>query len=606
MLARPHPLKRLSRALHSPTTRWEWVFFAVSAFALLLSVGYFQVKLTEPASLTRDHLFLLASAKSLIKGYGLRFDPLLGYPEPRDWLYFPDFDKTYKFVTWIAARLTTSPFVVVHIFYVTGLTAMACAYYWALRRLGISAWLAVIGSLAAALTPFLEERTYFHDALALSFSVPLGFSLALQLGRDGATVTLRSFFKDPLVLLSILIIGTSGLYYAFYSVLIAVFVGVTVSIGERRVFPLVAALLIAEVVLVLLVLSGYGLDFRSVVPTSGGGGTPQPQRYAFEQLAYGLNLAGAADRFTFLQKVATGVADTQRLTPIFQGDRGAWPALPLTLTILAAPFVCAAGQVRLRTLQGPAAPKLRLAVLCATVVTFLVLFGARGGLGYLFNLLAMPQIRSDARVMPFLAFGAVVVLCLFAEMARDSDRRWLRWAGPAAVGVVLIAGAAGSAGLAARLQSATLEAPKVKALRASLQGMLAAKDRAKLQTVLELPVLPWPEVLWLDQGYSPYEEQLPYIFDRLGSTTRWSYGADEKQPGFKRLQAQTARLDGLAERARRMGFDAVLIEKRAYDPNTLAAVEAAVGARAGPQCRLYEDQTYALYALGCATGAPRG
>jgi hypothetical protein len=156
------------------------------------------------------------------------------------------------------------------------------------------------------------------------------------------------------------------------------------------------------------------------------------------------------------------------------------------------------------------------------------------------------------------------------------------------------------------LQSATLEEPKVKALRASVQGMLAAKDRAKLQTILELPVFPWPEVLWLKRGYSPYEEQLPYIFDRSDSTTRWSYGAHEKQPGFKRLQAQTAQLDGLAGRARRMGFDGVLIEKRAYDANTLAAVEAAVGAQAGAQCRLYEDQTYALYALGCATGAPRG
>jgi hypothetical protein len=440
--------------------------------------------------------------------------------------------------------------------------------------------------------------------LALSFTVPLGFGLALQIGRDAGTATLRSIFLNPLVLLSVLVIGISGLYYAFYAVLIAVFVGAAASIGERRYVPLLAALLIAEMVLVLLVLSGYGLDFAAVLKAKGG--VPQPQRYAFEQLLYGVNLAGAADRFTFLHKVTVGVADTQRLSPVFVGDQGAWPALPLTLTILATPLIAAAGQARLRTLQGPSAAKLRLAVLCAAAVVFLLLFGARGGVGYLFNLLAAPQIRSDARVMPFLTFGVVLILCLFAEMARDSARRWIRWAGPLAIAAVLLGGAIGSSGVAARLQSVTLTDPKVQAVKVGVQGMLAAKDRAKLQTVLELPVVSWPESFLPIAGYLPYEQQLPYIFDRTDSATRWSYGANENQPGFKRLKAETASLDGVGDRARRMGFDSILVEKRAYDPKALAGVLAALSAQAGPPCRLYEDQIYALYSLGCGAGAPRG
>ena len=604
MLARPPFVRRALQALQTPSARWEPVFFGVCVIALLLFVGYFQVRLTEPAYLTEDHLFLLSGAKSLIKGYGFRFDPQLGYPQPRDWLYFPSFDAAYKAIGWLAARLTTSPFVLVHLFYIAGLSAMACAYYWTLRRLGISAWLAVVGSLAAVVTPYLEERFYFHDGLALSFSVPLGFGLALVIGRDAATASLRTFFRDPLVLLAVLVIGVSGLYYAFYSVMIAVFIGLATGIGERKVFPVIAALLIAELVLVLLVLSGYGLDFLTLLKSSGG--APQVQRYAFEQLYYGLNLAGAGDRFTFLHKVAVGVADTKRLTPILEGDRGAWPALPLTLAILAAPLIAAAGQTRLRTVQGPAAAKLRLAVLCAAAVVFLLLFGARGGLGYLFNLIATPQIRSDARVMPFLTFGAVVILCLFAEMTRDSDRRWIRWAGPIAIALALLGGTIGSIGVAARVQSATLADPKVQALRTSVQGLLAAKDRAGLQTVLQLPVLSWPEAFLPRPGYSAYQQQLPYIFDRRDSATRWSYGANENQAGFKRLKAQTAGLDGLDGRARGMGFDSILVDKRAYDPKVLAGVQAAVAAQAGAPCRLYEDQNYALYGLGCSAGAPRG
>ncbi len=116
----------------------------------------------------------------------------------------------------------------------------------------------------------------------------------------------------------------------------------------------------------------------------------------------------------------------------------------------------------------------------------------------------------------------------------------------------------------------------------------------------------WPEAFLPRPGYSPYEQQLPYIFDRPDSATRWSYGANDKQAGFQRLKAQTARLDGLDDRARRMGFDSILLEKRAYDPKTLAAAQSAVDAQAGPACRLYEDQNYALYGLGCPAGAPGG
>lgn len=604
MLARSPLVRRVRQALEAPSAAVEAAFAAACVLALIAAVGYFQVSLTRPASLSGDHLFLLSAARSAIKGYWGRFSPLQGFPDPRDGLYFPSFESSYQAFSRVAALLTKDPFVFVHLFYLLGLAAMGCAYYWTLRRLDISPWLAVVGALAAAVTPYLGERIYFHDALALSFSVPVGFGLALRLGREATSATLRSFLGSPWVLGAMVVVGTSGLYYAFYSVLIAVFIGVACAVGERRLFPLLAALLFAEVVLVLLVLSGWGLDVMALAaPKGAGSGAAQPQRYALEQLFYGLNLEAAADRFTFLHKAAVGVADAKRLVRTSEGDGGAWPALPLTLTILAAPLIAAAGQSRLRTLVGPAAAKLRLAVLCATVVTFLVLFGARGGIGYLFNLIAMPQIRSDARVMPFLTFGVVVILCLFAEMARDSERRWVRWAGPLGIVAVLLASAAGSIGVAARAQALVLADPKAQALEASVRGMLAAKDRAELTAVLQLPVFPWPEAPWPRAGYNPYQQQLPYILDRPQSDTRWSYGASDRQPGFRRLKAQTAQLGGLPGRARSMGFDGMLLEKHAYDPKTAAQIQAGIDRETGPGCRLYDDGAYALYGLSCMARA---
>jgi hypothetical protein len=602
MLKRTHPLKRMSQILREPGC-WEPVFFIIAALSMLLFSGYLQINWASPGSLSLDHLFSLTGAKDTIRAYAGQSGELLGFPEPRSYLYFPNFDWSYGVFYSVAGHLTRNPFVLIHFLYTFGLVSMGCAYYWTLRRLGISAWLAVLGGLAAAITPYFQERIYNQDDLALSFSVPVGFGLGLQIARNAQAGTLRTFFLNPMVVGAMLVIGVSGLYYACYSVLIAAFIGLTASVGEGRLFPILAALLIAEVVLILLVLCGYGLHFPSIAQV-GGAGAAGPDRFPFEQLVYGLNLAKAGDRFSFIHKVAVGIDQTAKVNVLAPGDGGEWPGLLLTLAVLATPLVAAAGQMRLRTLQGPSAPKLRLAVLCATIVLFMVWFGARGGLGYLFNLILAAQIRADSRVLPVFTFGVVVMLCLFAEMAKDSDRRWVQYAGPSAIALVLLVSAGGSFGAASAVQTATLVDPENRQLMASLPPMLAAKDKAKLQTVLQLPVVTWPEAFPNALHYISYQQQLPFVFDRIDSKTRWSYGANEKQAGFRRLQAHAAVLPGLDDRARRMGFDSILVDKRGYDAQGLAKVQAALGPLSASPCRLYDDRRYTLYALNCAMTAP--
>ncbi len=72
---------------------------AVCVFALLLFVGYFQVRLTEPASLTEVHLFLVSRlSQGPHQGLNSPFDPFAArrYPQDRDRLYFPSFDWRYR------------------------------------------------------------------------------------------------------------------------------------------------------------------------------------------------------------------------------------------------------------------------------------------------------------------------------------------------------------------------------------------------------------------------------------------------------------------------------------------------------------------------------
>jgi hypothetical protein len=132
-----------------------------------------------------------------------------------------------------------------------------------------------------------------------------------------------------------------------------------------------------------------------------------------------------------------------------------------------------------------------------------------------------------------------------------------------------------------------------------LKAMLAAKDAAGLTAVLQLPLLGWPEVA-PQRDFAAYSHQLGYIYDRRDSRTRWSYGQVDAQPGSQAVRiAVTADRDlpGLADRARALKFDSILIEKAAYTPEELAALTGALSQRLGPSCLIHDGPMRMLFAL---------
>ena len=126
--------------------------------------------------------------------------------------------------------------------------------------------------------------------------------------------------------------------------------------------------------------------------------------------------------------------------------------------------------------------------------------------------------------------------------------------------------------------------------------VLAAKDVSSVSKVLQLPVVQWPEAASIG-SFEPYEHQLYFIFDRKGSQTKWSYGAGPVQPAYVNTKAVVANAitSGLTPAARRLQFDGLIIEKRAYDAAAVAGLKANVeadGAR-----KLFEDGSRVFYSL---------
>src|SRR5262249_9930805 len=154
-------------------------------------------------------------------------------------------------------------------------------------------------------------------------------------------------------------------------------------------------------------------------------------------------------------------------------------------------------------------------------------------------------------------------------------------------------------GVLVKKQQSYLHDEAAQSYRRSMAQLLQQKDAALIERVLQLPVLPWPEYPW-ERLFSPYAHQLGFIMDRPGSRTRWSYGSHTLQPSYRYLSwlAKAYGPDDLVPAARAAGFDAILIEKLAYDAAELQELERGIESRLAPACKLFDDRFRALYALG--------
>lgn len=558
-----------------------------------------------PTAVAGDHLFIVTQAKSYIDGHGFRLNPNLGFPEVQDYLYFPSFDFTQRAFLWIAARFTTNPFRVVFAYYFAGILAMYGAAIWALRWLGVRRSLAAVLAVAFVVQPYFITRAFGHDYLALIYAVPFGLALALKLGT--APVSVSGFLRQPFVIVALFVAASSGVYYAFFTMAFLGFSTVAGAVSLRRWSTLWTGLACIAVAFVVMVLSGYGID----LPRLMGGHYAPPQRAAYEQLMYGLDMPSLGFALKVGKHVADGMTDAVTTNPVLFANEGGgeWPGWFLTLVLLATPLIVACtALVRRPAGVDDRAPgpdladdwRMRLLGFAALLAVFGLFYAMRGGLGFLFSLFVNPSIRATARMVPFLTFACLVVLAMVVELMSDSPRRWLRIGVPVVIALALLVSMKPMLFGLAKSQMARYQAPIQAQMRASLPPLLKAKDRIGAKTVLELPVFYWPEYP-APPTVDIYVAQLPYIYDKPHSATRWSFGAGQAQGNFNLRQFTLQQAEGLPGRARAYGYDSILIMKHDYLDGE-PAFSAAMAKQFDPACRAYDDATYTLYSLSRGPG----
>jgi hypothetical protein len=562
------------------------IWGAVAACAPVILQGGLKIWSEPIVWLAGDHAFFLADLKQLIMHQGFWSSSVTGFPFGQVNAYFPTFEPLLRLLMLAVAIFSSNVFAAAKVFYVIGIAAMGASAYACLRFLTITPPLAALGGIIFAVSPYFQVRATNHDMLAIYVSAAFGAALAIHIAMMDQESEFFAFIRKPFFIIGIIIASTGGLYYAMFSLMFigVALIGLTLRTG--RFWALTAFVPISALVVIGMLLIALGPHLSLAL--SGA-----PERAPVEQFWHGLSISDALHTLDWWSWGREHIAKydiTRPVTLVGEGHHE-WPGVVLSVTILVSPII-------LLAFAGRAAGNRRWkGIVCASaLMCFGLIFASRGGIGYLVGELISPALRGQSRIMPLLMFMAI-----FATLSLSEWLWQARFLATRGIAVLLALGLfAGSWHVRNTLSSRQgwMVDPNTKALIASVKEMLAAKDFAKSEAVLQLPVTNWPEAAFRP-GYDFYPIRYGFLFDRADSPTKWSYGLSERQDGFKVLSSSFAAgaLD-IVSKARGLGYDSIQIEKLGYDAKDLPTVTKSIESALPSVCKIFDDKMRALYDIG--------
>jgi phosphoglycerol transferase len=375
-------------------------------------------------TLSGDGLISLFVVKALGEGQLLE-NRSLGAPFGLPYYDFHQPDFVHEGLTKLLVAVTGDPMLALNLFYILGFVLIAFAAYFVLRHLSISRLVAGGCAILYAFLPYHMLRSFDHLFLSAYWIAPLTSLLALKIMagpqvdrisalsaktdldpvkcRDGNEWRRILWWALPLSV----VIGGSGVYYSFFSVLFLAVSGVySFFIHRTRRYALVAALCIATVV----ASTTAGMVPTWIYNAATGPNLSVAARDAYETDIYSLKIAhlllpSAAHRIGLLRSLT---ARYESPAPALNGNESRFAALG---------FVGSAGFLVLllnvfSRFRRPLLYQLGLLNLAG------LLFATTAGFGALFSLLISPQLRAQNRIAVFLSFFAITAVAVCLEKLR--------------------------------------------------------------------------------------------------------------------------------------------------------------------------------------------
>ena len=574
---------------------------SVVVAALVLNVGEGHLSLPWNYASEGDTKFYLLLIKGILSHGSYQVNPSLGAPFGLQLYDFPQGgDNLSLLIVRSLGLFSQNPAWVLNVFFLLTFALVAVTAFAALRLLSVSIGAAIVGACIFALLPYHFYRGESQVLLSAYYGVPLGALLLMRLwlapglfarrARAGARAeaTARPWparigsWLSATTLLTIvccLIVGSTGLYYAVFAILLLLSGGLLALLVGRGRFAFFSGVLAAALVALTLAANiSPTLSYRSA-----HGANTAIKRTTIEADQFGLRLSDLllpveAHRFgplsgvnqKYVEATSTGYCEACYENLGAVGSIGLlW--LSLIALVAIAGIVGAgglAGSLRRRmgptSIYRPAALGVSLSFVLATI----------GGLSSLIAFFVTRDVRGWNRISLFIAFFSLLaaMLGLDAGLRRLSARVSSR---ASAIGAgTIVCAAVLALGIVDETSSFFVPKYEKDAKQWASDATFVREIEARMPAgaaIFQLPYVPFPE------GYGANGTSVSAPNPNYGTTyelargpihasgrLRFSYGAMKGRPADWQAPLATQPLYLSLVAAAANGFDGLWVDPHGY------------------------------------------
>lgn len=587
--------------------RWKAITSAIMEYGLvaILTIGALTVTyhlwgadLSLPLdSISGDVPIAVYLAKALGED-ALLHNVRVGAPIGLDYYDFLQPDFIHQGILKIIAKSTGDAVIAINIYYLLSFVLISLAAYFVFRNYSITKPTAAVCATLYSFTPSHLMRSYYHIFLSAYYLVPLVVLLALRIMKvdrkpvGSITHEPKSASSQRLpwttlpygTLVLAVIVGGSGVYYSFYSILFLAIAGVYAACVGKNLRN-------ASLALICMVIIGVS-TVTALLPavryrTEFGINSQVAARSTGETDILSLKLAHLV-----LPMPQHHIARLREVTarynsglPALNGNESQFAALGFAGVIgfLALLLWVVVGSAD--TAEG------RLLHQLGALNIGGLLFATTGGFGVLFSLLVTPQLRSNNRLNVFIAFFSLFAMAILVERLRRRlpGTTLVQGGFWALLVLVLILGLYDQTPERSRsipMSQAAFQQNRafVRNIEAELPGGAA---------VLQLPFETFPEALPIN-GMGGYDHLWAYINSKK---VKWSFPVMRGRPGedwMARLSGQPVPM--LIQQARSAGYRGIYIDRWGY-PDSGVSFESQIRAQLGSKPLISGDARYSFYRL---------
>ncbi len=265
------------------------LYAGTAIFALLLSVWVLDLlhaNLRVPFRYGGDALLPALEIKAIVDNGWCLTVPQLGAPSVLQLHDFPpQFDSLHLLTIKLMSVFTHDWALIFNLYFLLGFPLIAVSSLAVFRHLGVSRWAAIAASVLYAFLPSRMIKGQAHLFLDTFFQVP--FAILLMLWVCGDLPALRNR-RSLAGLLVALLLGATGLYYAFFSACLLLVAGAWAAIVRRSPRNFLAGVTLAAVI----GLTVGAQDIPTAIYRSKNGvNTEVANRLPGESEVYGLRIA---------------------------------------------------------------------------------------------------------------------------------------------------------------------------------------------------------------------------------------------------------------------------------------------------------------------------